>query len=249
MRLPYLLLLLCWTGLTRAAGLLAADHLPDRLVSPLLWWGVDVAGAEPGTLPDAPELVAALAQWLAQPPPSARALPEEGLRLGLLAITPDASGAMAPRILHPPVALDAARDWPAQQRHRQVDMSTGATLAGGGDWQRPWPLDGLADELRLVLPLPPPPLDLQQARLVLPLQQSPADAVTLQLTLHDPAGQLADRQFSQQASPSAGGLPLDLRPALADWLGQGVAPARFRLGIRPAPQRDSERGRWAPWSV
>lgn len=249
MRLPFALLLLCWIGLTRAAGLLAADHLPDRIVSPLLWWGIDAGGADQGAAPDAPDLVATLTQWLAHPPASRRTLPEEGMRLGLLAVTPDAGGVMAPRVLHPPVALDAAREWPAQQRHRQVDMTTGVVLAGSGDWHRPWTLDNPADELQALLPLPPLPLELRQAWLILPLQEPPVDAVSVQLTLHDPSGLLADRQLTQQVTPHAGTLPLDLRAVLADWLMQGEAPPRLRLGIRAMPQRDSERGRWAPWSA
>lgn len=248
MRLSFVLLL-CWTGLTQAAGLLAADHLPDRIVSPLLWWAIDAGGNETATSPDAPDLTAALTQWLAQPPASLRALPEGGLRLGLLAITPDASGVMAPRILQPPLALDSVHDWPARQRYRQVALAAGAVLASGGDWQQTWLSDDLADEFKVVLPLPSSPMHLQQAGLILPLQQSPVDALTVRLTLHDPAGQLADRQFMQQASALAGALSLDLRPALADWLGQGVVPVRFQLGVRPLPQRDSERGRWSAWSA
>lgn len=162
-----------------------------RVQSPLLWWVLDTRpAADAAAAPELADLITTLSAWLQQPDAGARAYPPEGIRLGLLAVTPDAAGQADARILHPPVALAQRQRWPARTLHRQVALSTGFRLStASGEplaWGQPWSLT--ADQM-LVASLPvmswQAGIVLQQARLDLPLavtpEQWPAARVNLRL--------------------------------------------------------------------
>lgn len=238
-----------------------------EVLSPAYWWALDTTTDELTSI-SASAWHEPLRQWLSQPATSLRPLPADGIRLGLLAVTPDRDGHLAARILHPPVALDAVRTWPVTERMRQLALSGGAWLSGSGDWGRPW-VAGDGQALVVELPwLPGSPADEPLvAMLELPMAQQPANWPVLRVEnfLAPPDAVVCAEAAScggVAATPRWQGLlrpqalssrraQLDLAPLLTEWRGQAggsLSPGRW-WRLTPEVADVNESGRWLPWSV
>lgn len=244
--------------------------------SPTLWWAIDTSTADvaSATRVSSAEVVSTLQYWLAKPEAAHRPYPQQGLRLGLMALLPDATGTLTARVVHPPLSLNSEQQWPAQVRHRRMQLVAGSHLWQSGrsrfsPWAQPWDQRQTQHlEIRLPFPLAPEHSDLLIARITLPVLRHPTHWPLLRVELLSEAlisntcasasiCALNAAKVSTQAvliQPEAladNRVTVDLMPALKAW--------QYRLGdqtsrslvwrITPMASTKAQRGVWKSWTA
>lgn len=233
--LPCLMLCsICWSPPLPARD--ASAYLPDTAPgSPVFWWALDTSSAgsqSAGDMPAVSDIVAALQGWLASSHSGLRPYPPDGIRLGLLAVVPDHQRLLAARVLHPPVALDAGHDWPAQSRSRLAELTVASLSADG-------------QRLEAILPALPEG-DVTSLELAVPVMASMSSLPALQIEVYRalPGGgeALLGQGVVQARSGATGYWRLDLAAVAAEVLPE----ARWR--IMPLSGQDASGWQWRDWS-
>lgn len=240
--LSLLLSLVCLSA--RAESLLPLSrYARPPMMSPTLWLAID-------TQPDAitadtqplRRWIDALASEITRPWPAGRALPPEGLSLGLFAITQAGSAA---ETLHPAQPLDAISPWPAQTRSRQLSIIRNP--CGRPDDDQTW-FPGQTQSLTLCWPMPDAPAMITELSLDLPLRIAPARWPDGRLQFAD--GVVQDLPPAQIIDSGARAR-LSLRDAITNWQQAGHAgqlppwPWRILLDARST----DEQGAWAAFQT
>ena len=199
---------------------------------PVFWWAVDTSPGHDPELSSA-QLLDGLQAWLSGASGAAPVAYSQGLRLGLLAMVPDAEGARAARVLHAPVPLDSLQDWPAIDRYRDLLMPD-ADMAGADTVQAN--LHGLPSSgglLRLWLELP---------------VRSGAQPSTLRVEVRSqPAGELlaVSQLLPQRLTETRWRLDLTTLAGQAQGAQPGLPPTRWLLMPEQAGMGAAT---WQPWS-
>lgn len=224
----------CWSPPLPARD--AAAYLPDAAPdAPVFWWALDTSSADSqsaGERPVVNDIVTALQDWLASSRPGLRPYPPDGIRLGLLAVVPDRQRHLAARVLHPPLALDADHDWPAQSRSRLAELTVASLSADGQHLEAMLPAlhTGVVTSLELAVPV-------QAAGLPLP---------ALHVDIYRDLPEGGEARLGQGVVQARAGPPgywlLDLSVVAA-----GALPeARWRFS--PLSGQDGSGWQWRDWS-
>lgn len=218
-----------------------------------------------------------MASWLPMLRDTLRTLPvDASLQPGLVTLLPaTASSAPEPRVLHPPVAWDTARSWPAHARHRLVRLNLpvpepawpGALIAS---LPLPRRMEGAVDQAHLLLPLAELPSRPPVLQLTWSLSSGPGGHLItaselaggqLSVPLTELVRQLAPAesdtltlQVTPEAAPDLGGRWA--QPLMATWRLDTTLPAVTRSGreqllsaldsLLPSPLAVAETLDWAP---
>ncbi|MEO6698507.1 MAG: hypothetical protein ABIR53_03045, partial [Paraperlucidibaca sp.] len=173
---------------------------------PALWWAIDTS---------APMPITALQQWFVDSAPgltaaSLRPMSSDGVGIGLLAGVPDAQGDVAVREIMAPWPLNLTREWPAELRHRRVNIRQARVTA---------------KDLSLTLPLPGETVSAVTAELLLPRLGPPNGPYMIDVTVAAmPAQTLV-------ASDRGSSIALPLSAAFSPWPLSDALTGVLRLSV------------------